>query len=559
MLCPGTAAKGYRRWTPGAVNIDVRAQGNHVNYRAHVNWPQTLAHVERHTPWHFFYRLFPIAFIATIIEHTNNEIQRKGIRCRPIEQHELVTYLGIRVAIGLERPRGSIQEIFSSFEAEGTIFRASNYAERFGMSHKRFCEISSNFRLASYLPPSENRDPWHEIRAFIDAFNNNMAANYTPGLYLLVDEIMSAWKGLSAFFDALGLPHQTKIIRKPEGVGAELKAVACGQSRVILRVELMEGKIAQRAKPFSVYGEGTAVLLRLCQPWSGTGRCVVSDSAFASVKQTILTKAILGLYSAGMVKTAHSHYPKDYFRVWFATEDAAHKANPQAVPRGRWRTLISSFRNPVNLNDQTLYPIYAIGWADKKLKTIVSNFGTDLQSLTDSVRRRTKKIVDPGSGEFITINYTKNVIRPVMIEQFFSAFPAIDVNDHLRQGILELERQWLTQSWWVRIFTTMLGVSIVGSFLASSSEYVDNAQLFGQINMPDFLDFAGQLAHAMIFNPMRVDYLANARGQRVAGQQEARANFVEVRFHSSFTRLFKRLLLLFVDSSYLIQYLPPTC
>jgi hypothetical protein len=146
-----------------------------------------------------------------------------------------------------------------------------------------------------------------------------------------------------------------------------------------------------------------------------------------------------------------------------------------------------------------------------------------------------------------------------MIEQFFSAFPAIDVNDHLRQGILELERQWLTQSWWVRIFTTMLGVSIVGSFLASSSEYVDNAQLFGQINMPDFLDFAGQLAHAMIFNPMRVDYLANARGQRVAGQQEARANFVEVRFHSSFTRLFKRLLLLFVDSSYLIQYLPPTC
>lgn len=51
---------------------------------------------------------------------------------------------------------------------------------------------------------------------------------FHPGKYLLVDEIMSAWKGLCAQFAVFGIPHQTKIVRKPEGVGAEMKAVACG-------------------------------------------------------------------------------------------------------------------------------------------------------------------------------------------------------------------------------------------------------------------------------------------------------------------------------------------
>ena len=114
-----------------------------------------------------------------------------------------------------------------------------------------------------------NKDPWHEIRlgGYLDAFNTRMAEVITPGI-----------------------PHQTKIARKPEGVGAELKSVrvACGESLVILRLEAMEGKDANCAKQWTEeFGEGTAIVLRLCQPWAGSGRIVIADSAFSSVKTLI--------------------------------------------------------------------------------------------------------------------------------------------------------------------------------------------------------------------------------------------------------------------------------
>ena len=42
----------------------------------------------------------------------------------------------------------------------------------------------------------------------------------------------------------------TKIKRKPEGVGAELKSVCCGQSGVLLHLDIMEGKDHQHEKLF---------------------------------------------------------------------------------------------------------------------------------------------------------------------------------------------------------------------------------------------------------------------------------------------------------------------
>ena len=78
-----------------------------------------------------------------------------------------------------------------------------------------------------------------------------MPEAFTPGRFLTVDEIMSAWKGLSSLFDAFGLPHQTKIISKLEGQGAELNSVAYVESLVILRVKIMEKLERNRQKLWS--------------------------------------------------------------------------------------------------------------------------------------------------------------------------------------------------------------------------------------------------------------------------------------------------------------------
>ena len=450
-----------------------------------------------------------MAFVATILRHTNAEIERRreiivqDRNVQPLEQWEFLRWIGIRLALALERPRGSLQEIVSDQAIPGSIFQPCNYSERFKMSFYRFRQINSVLRFSDNIPPGQNRDPWHEIRSFIDAFNTHMTEAFSPGQFLTVDEIMSAWKGLSSLFDAFGLPHQTKIIRKPEGTGAEMKSVACAESLVILRVDIMEGREQNRLKQWSQqYGEGTAVVLRLCSPWAGSGRIVIADSAFSSVKTLIALFSILGLFFGGMVKTAHTHFPKDYFKQWFDRKNAEHQRDPVNNPRGDWITLQSTFRNTANPEDLREHPIYAVGWADKVLKHIVCNFGTSLRCPSDSRRPRKRVAVDPETGFNETINYEKVIKRPDFIKKFFDGFAAIDINDHYRQGILEMERTWLTPRWWMRIFTTMMGVIFTNCFFAYRLEfYLRRRHGVGEEEAPEFIAFLGKLAYSLILNP----------------------------------------------------------
>ena len=345
------------------------------------------------------------------------------------------------------------------------------------------------------------KDPWHEVRGFIDAFNSNMVTAFPPGKFITVDEIMSAWKGLCGIYNADGLPHKTKIQRKPEGQGAELKALACAETNIILRLDLMEGKDANRLKAYvAEFGEGTAVVLRLCSPYAGTGRFVVADSAFSSIKCCIAVYCILGLFFGGMVKTAHMHFPKDFLNNWFRDEDARHKADPVGYLRGSWITLQSTFTNTRNALDLTPHILYAVGWADKKMKMLVCNFGTSIQCPDDCERRRKQKVTDPLTGLYETIDFVKRIKRPDFVKKIFDAFPPIDINDHYRQGILELERSWLTVRWWIRIFTTLLGVIVVNCYFAFRCEQ-RRRQLFRGEESIDFINFIGKLAYELIFNP----------------------------------------------------------
>ena len=76
---------------------------------------------------------------------------------------EKVKWLGIRLALALERPRGRIYDHFVSkerfnkhYEAEGTIFEAPNYMERFGMSDSRFKLINE---CLAFADPNQVMNP----------------------------------------------------------------------------------------------------------------------------------------------------------------------------------------------------------------------------------------------------------------------------------------------------------------------------------------------------------------------------------------------------------------
>ena len=122
---------------------------------------------------------------------------------------------------------------------------------------------------------------------------------------------MSSWISRKQDYTSDGIPHLTKIIRKPKGVGTEVKCLADGVVGIMLQLEICEGKEAEAQKKWSHLPAGTAQTLRLSDPWHGSGRIVVADSAFSSVTTAIECRK-KGLFYSGIVKTASCEFPKDY-------------------------------------------------------------------------------------------------------------------------------------------------------------------------------------------------------------------------------------------------------
>ena len=66
---------------------------------------------------------------------------------------------------------------------------------------------------------------------------------------------MSVWYGAKATWVAEGMPHTTKIPCKPEGQGAEMKALADGQTILLILLDTMKVEEHQRCKIITFVGE----------------------------------------------------------------------------------------------------------------------------------------------------------------------------------------------------------------------------------------------------------------------------------------------------------------
>ena len=55
---------------------------------------------------------------------------------------------------------------------------------------------------------------------------------------------MGAWQGLAAKLGdvTVGLLHVTKIARKPEGVRTEYHSLCCAETKIMLQLEIQEGR-----------------------------------------------------------------------------------------------------------------------------------------------------------------------------------------------------------------------------------------------------------------------------------------------------------------------------
>ena len=58
------------------------------------------------------------------------------------------------------------------------------------------------------------------------------------------------------------------------------------------------------------------------------------------------------------------------------------------------------------------------------------------------------------------------VPQTLLIREYFRAANRIDIHNQYRQGLLAIERTWKTQSWELRLFQTVMGMTLVNGYLA---------------------------------------------------------------------------------------------
>jgi Transposase IS4 len=296
---------------------------------------------------------------------------------------------------------------------------------------------------------------------------------------------MSAWKGAEKYECIFALPHKTKIMRKPQGIGAELKSLADGESGILLNLEFMEGKDAQNLKEYcDIYPSSIALTLRIVKHYFGSGITLHADSAFSSVATAKALRS-RGVHFMGCVKTACKAFPKSFFQQW---------SNDDNVLRGSHKTLKST----ITLEDNvTVENVFAVGWKDKTTKQIICTRGLTSVMGNPSVRHR-RRLVETDWGHE-NDRYDLHIPRPQAIEMFFSCFSNIDVHDHYRQGSLALEKNWNTKTWWHRLFATLFGMVCTDAFLAYRLE-TRNRQMGGEVGLLCYKDFLHRLAYQLIHN-----------------------------------------------------------
>jgi hypothetical protein len=317
-------------------------------------WPDGLGSADR-SILDYWRVMFPFSAIQRIINCTNVALPEDSAR---LTEQELFLFFALLIAATVvdfgparsywkETPSGSEESLMPLF-----------FFPHWGrfMPRARFEELVRCLRLDEFTSDDLRTDQWKPIRAFVDDFNATRARHIKPGWMLCVDESVSSWRGRDGTVLG-GMPHVTKIKRKPRGVGLEMKDICDVMSGIMLRLELCEGKEVMREKPFqSEFGAGTASLLRLTQPWWGSGRVVCADSAFASVRSAVqLHKK--GLYFLGLVKTASRCFPKEFLENYPLQGRGDHVA-------------VTSKMDGVNL--------IGCAWNDNKRKLIVGTCGTTL-------------------------------------------------------------------------------------------------------------------------------------------------------------------------------------
>lgn len=190
---------------------------------------------------------------------------------------------------------------------------------------------------------------------------------------------------------------------------------------------------------------GCDVLWELVRPWAKSGRVVVADSYFASVKTAKhLFKG--GLRFIGVVKTCTKDFPMDHLQSLEMSGD-----------KGSMKGLLTK-ADPDNDDCQLL----AFVWVDRNRRCFISS-GFSLIPGEEISRRRWRQIdkVTPNAEPELT---DVIIAQPEAAEVYYKSCAKIDQHNRRRQADLKLEKKLKVMNWDARVNQSLFGVTVVDAF-----------------------------------------------------------------------------------------------
>lgn len=139
---------GHRWYENGEVSEDRGL----LNRRTRLIWPGNVNLLGDPLPVRpeldYFRLFYPMHLNHDTLEMTNAKMDPTGQRMK-LTEDELLTYLGIRLNMTLDRKRLDIREYWEDEIRPGSTFTPPDYG-RFGMTRHRFQLISRSLRFSEY-------------------------------------------------------------------------------------------------------------------------------------------------------------------------------------------------------------------------------------------------------------------------------------------------------------------------------------------------------------------------------------------------------------------------
>jgi hypothetical protein len=168
------------------------------------------------------------------------------------------------------------------------------------------------------------------------------------------------------------------------------------------------------------------------------GGWVGGDAWFGSVASCVAVSKELSVESTFVVKQHVSLFPK-------APLMAVLRARHGARPAGHWVVMTAE------ISGVKLLAI-AFAWSQSSISFFISTVGT-----TAPASESYQSSFEDEYGN----KCTKLINRPEIVDFIYRFLPLIDNHNKSRQHLLRLERKWPTRSCWFRLYTTLIGFSVV--------------------------------------------------------------------------------------------------